>query len=169
MKIITNTDKNIDASIAFESITEALFHHFNLNIEEYHPERIVTVSLDGAPGGDITFDYDLFCQGPVGQKVVIKNTAVSLFGKEVDPRPVQGKVVQGILDKKAAKAANLAPAAPLASKGKPSSSALPISGGKVKENFSAEVISPEVEDKNSVSETVDANIKAELYSFKSPI
>lgn len=93
MKIVINKKSQDEVkNQAFDAIVETLFESKNVKIEEFEPERVWCVSMNGAPGSDYDFDYGMFSQGDIGQRIVIKSISEKIFGVASDPRPLVGIV-----------------------------------------------------------------------------
>lgn len=92
MKIKKNKTANDIKNFTFDAIIESIFASKGITPEEFEPNKAWCVSMDGAPGGDYNFDFDKYNEGPIGERIVIKDISQRIFGSPVDPRPLVGVV-----------------------------------------------------------------------------
>jgi len=88
MEIIKNTKLNDKKEWTFDAIIEALFDSKGVSLEKFQANRKLLVNLDNSVGADYTFDYAKYCEGEIGERIVIKQVAEVIFGEKVDPRPL---------------------------------------------------------------------------------
>ena len=88
MEIIKNTKLNDKKEWTFDAIIEALFDSKGVSLEKFQANRKLLVNLDNSVGADYTFDYAKYCEGEIGERIVIKQLAEVIFGERVDPRPL---------------------------------------------------------------------------------
>jgi hypothetical protein len=88
MKISKNISLKDKKEATFDAIVQALFEGKNLTVEGFDKNRTFLVSLDETPKADLVFDYAKYCEGEIGERIVIKQVAQAIFGQTVDPRPL---------------------------------------------------------------------------------
>lgn len=99
MKISKQITQQKDAEFAFDIIIESIAEYKNININTFNENKIILVSFDNTRGADYYFDYNMYCSGPIGKLVVVKEISEKILGESLDPRKVIGIINQKILNK----------------------------------------------------------------------
>ncbi len=92
MQLIFITQNKEDAAIV-DRLVEKLFQYVGEDINTFRANESFVISLNIGEECHFYFDITHFLAGSIPQRILIKELCFKLFQRKIDPRPVQGFLI----------------------------------------------------------------------------
>jgi hypothetical protein len=99
MKFLKSENMTVENSIVFDSVIQSIEEYKKMNFEDHFYGAILLVSDKPNESPDVFFDAEKYREGPIGRRIVIKKILSRILGKEVDVRPIEGRIADLVLEK----------------------------------------------------------------------